>query len=221
LTVQRGVCYTMPMTKKRAFFIIKAILFSIFALGIALFAMPLMHQSEFYLFRILCFYVVVVLAGLFWAIALYYKLLSRMASDVLTRYDNIERILLDLRDGTKHFYREKRRAFRVKTDILAHFADKTTGDDFVKIHDISCDGAQLRTTRPLRAGDSVKLNIYLPLFPQPISSKAKVVWARPTKETKGASEIYNAGIEYTEMSDEDRERLIESINIINRMPRRK
>ena len=171
--------------------------------------------------KILIIYTIVVMAVLACVMVAFFVVLSRMVNTVARRYDDLERTLLGLRDGTKYFYLEKRRSFRIKTDMLAHFADKATGDDYVKIHDISYDGAFLKTTQGLKAGETVKLDIYLPFFPKPVYAEAKVIRASSTKEIKGMSAIFEIGAEFTKMSGDDREKLVESINILNRMPRRK
>jgi len=147
--------------------------------------------------------------------------LNRMASDVLVRYDDMERILLDIRDGTKHFYREKRQALRVKTDIIARFAGKVSGDDFIKISDISCDGALIKTAQALRSDEHLKLDIYLPYFPQPISVNANVIRVHATKETKGISAIFEAGLEFTDMPEGDRYKLMETLDLLTRTPYKK
>lgn len=206
--------------KHRNFFIIKAVLLSFGFVLLAIYAIPLTADSEFVMTKTLLLYIIFVITALFWTIAIIHRTYSETASEVMQKYDNIERILLDVRDGTKYFYREKRRSFRIKTDILARFADKSTGDDFVKISDISFEGAQLKTVRALRSGETVKLNIYLPFFSQPINVKARIARVRPTTELKGASAIIEAGIEYTDISDEDSEKLMETINILNRMSRK-
>ena len=205
----------------RKFFIIKAALISLLAFGVVFYIIPLVNTSEFFTLRAIFFALIIFGLALVWAIALFYRVLGRMTENTLGNLDKIERLLLDIRDGTKYFYREKRRSFRIKTDILARFADKAAGDDFVKIYALSYEGAHLKTTRLLKAGDSVKLSIYLPFFSQPIFATAKTMRVRPTKETKGVLPIYEAGLEYTDMPEQDSEKLIETINILSRMPRRK
>ena len=211
----------MGVIKVRKFFIIKAFLLSALSMGVIFYIIPLINASEFFTLKAIFFTLVILGIALFWAIALFYRALNSMAAETLLKYDNMERLLLDIRDGTKYFYREKRRSFRIKTDILACFTDKATGDDFVKIYDLSYEGALLKTTRLLRAGDTVKLNIYLPFFSQPIFASAKITRVRPTKETKGVLPIYETGLEYTDMPEPDSEKLIETINILSRMPRKK
>jgi hypothetical protein len=199
---------------------IKALLLSLGFVFLAAYIIPLGATSEFDMTKTLLLYTIFVITALFWTIAIVYKAYAATASEAIQKYENIERILLDLRDGTKYFFKEKRRSFRIKTDLLARFADKSTGDDFVKISDISHEGAQLKTVRALKRDDTVKLSIYLPFFSQPINAKARVTRARQTAELKGTSAIIDAGVEYIYLSDEDREKLVETINILSRMPRK-
>jgi hypothetical protein len=206
--------------KHKNFVIIKAALLSLAFILLLIYIIPLGASSEFDMTKTLFLYTIFIMTALFWTIAIAYKAYAATASEIIQKYDNIERLLLDLRDGTKYFFKEKRRSFRIKTDLLARFADKSTGDDFVKISDISHEGAQLRTVRVLKAGETLRLNIYLPFFSQPINAKVRVMRARHTAELKGTSAIFDTGVEYIELSDQDREKLVETINILSRMPRK-
>lgn len=207
--------------KHKNFFTIKAILFSIGLILLLIYIVPLSATAEFDMIKTLLLYIIFIITALFWTISIAYKAYAIASSETMQTYNNIERILLDLRDGTKKFYQEKRRSFRIKTDLLARFADKPTGDDFVKIIDISHEGAQLKTVRVLKLGETMKLNIYLPFFSQPINAKVRVMRVRPSTELKGISPVVEAGVEYIDLSDEDSEKLVETINILSRMSRKK
>lgn len=207
--------------KDRKFFLIKAILFSALALGIAFYTIPLIHESEFFMLKVIFFYLIILAVALFWAIAIFYKVLNKMTSDTMLKYDNMERILLDLRDGTKYFYREKRLSLRIKTDMIARFTGKNISHEFVKIVDIGCGGALLKTTQPMHEGEMVGLDIHLPFFSQPIHAEAVVKRVRSTKEFRGTSLVLEAGVEYAEISRPDREKLAETIDILSRIPRKK
>ncbi|MCM8761159.1 MAG: PilZ domain-containing protein [Candidatus Omnitrophica bacterium] len=207
--------------KGKKYFLIAAVLYSLIVLGAVFYAVNIGPSTEIFLLTSILIFLA--FTGIFtaWSLAAFHRNIELIASEMVTKYENIERLLIDIRDGTRYFYREKRRSFRIKTDILARFADgRQTGDDFLKIHDLSYDGALLKTTHQLKPGDTVKLAIYLPFFSEPITAKARIVRVRPTSETKGASAVYEAGIEFSDMSPIDNEKLIETVNILSKMSRK-
>lgn len=204
--------------KDKNFFISQAVLFSILSLLIGLYVLSMRPEAAILLTKTIFFYSIFVVVSLFWSIAIAYK---KISSEAFSKYDNLETLLLDIRDGTRYFYREKRKTFRVATDIIAKFADKAGSGEFIKIADISYEGALLKTTHEVKAGDALELNIYLPLFSQPIYVKAKVMRVKPTKETKGGAAIFEVGVEYADMFGPDREKLIETVNILHRSSRKK
>lgn len=204
-------------TKK--IFLAKAVVFSLLAILLFIYTMPLSYESEFLIFKLL--FLVMLIGGslLFWNIVIFYGAFDKMRSEFISKYENLERALLDIRDGTKYFYSEKRRSLRIKTDLSGRFPDKA--DEFLKIGDLGYRGALLKTTRPLKTGDTVKLEISLPFFSKPIFAKGRVARVNPTKETKGGLTVYDAGVEYTNLSDEDNEKLTETVTILGRAPRKK
>jgi len=148
---------------------------------------------------------------IFWFIAKIYTV------RILSKYRDMEKLLFDIRDGTRSFYTEKRRARRVKTDISAKLIEKGAKEN-IKILNLSHTGALLKTTKKLQLDRVIALNIYLPLFPQPIDVKAKVVRIINPETVSGnavsKTPFINAGIEFINMSKIDRERLIETINLL-------
>jgi hypothetical protein len=191
------------------------------ALGASFHIINTSPDAELSALKAILFFVILASAAILFLLGLLYNAIVSDTGGLILKYDDFLRVLLDIRDGTKYFYKEKRRSFRIKSDILAQFEDKTTGDDFLKIYDLSFEGALIKTTRAICAGDPVQLKIYLPFFSEPISAKANVTRVRPTKETKDTKTVYAAGVEYRYMSKLDTEKLIETINIINRMGRKK
>lgn len=218
LTCGYFICYTMATMKDKNFFLANALLFSILSLFVGLYILSLRPEAALSLTKAIFFYALLVIVSLFWTIAIAYK---KISSDAFSKYDNLETLLLDIRDGTRYFYREKRKTFRVATDIIARFANKISGDEFIKIGDISYEGALLKTTHEVKVGDILELNIYLPLFSQPIYVKANVMRVKLTKETKGGSAIFEVGVEYADMFGPDREKLIETVNILHKSGRKK
>jgi len=202
--------------KNRNLFIAAAALVS---LGFALmvfridFADP---ASSSYLTKIVFFYVSLVIAALLFLAILAYNALAEMASQNVRKYDRVELILLDMRDGTKRFYMEKRRSFRMNTDMLARFTDKGTEDDFVHIGNISRHGLQVSTTRVLVAGETIGLHIYLPLFPKPIPVKIRIAWVRPTSQAKEGKKVFEVGVEFKDITVGDRGKVDETIKALKR-----
>jgi hypothetical protein len=207
--------------KKMRFFLIKIVLLVVFAICIALYARLLLRESEYSTLKIVAFLVIVVTVALSWAFIMFYKLANRIESDTLLKLENMDRMLQEIRDGTKHLFKEKRQAFRVKTDMIARFTDRVLGDDFVKISDISFNGAFIKTAHELHTAEHIKLDIHLPFFPQPISVKAKVIRVQTTKEIKGASALFEAGVTFTDISAHDRQKLIETIDLLVRTSQKK
>ncbi|MCX5679678.1 MAG: PilZ domain-containing protein, partial [Candidatus Omnitrophica bacterium] len=115
-----------------------------------------------------------------------YRYIRLKHSVILDRLDNVERLLLDIRDGAKNFYKEKRESLRFSKHMLA----KLSGDSKEKFSDIlniSYGGALLRTRRNLKIGDIMEMSIFLSLYPEPINVKLKVVNIR-SDSTLGKNE---------------------------------
>jgi len=73
--------------------------------------------------------------------------------------------------------------------------------------DISPDGLFLRTTKPLTAGESVRLRLHLPTMPRPFHCQARIVRIerRPNGEVRGV------GVQFVDLSAEQRRELIEHL----------
>lgn len=162
-------------------------------------------------FKIFFAYILVALAFLSWLIFKVYKQVFLLSSDIANTCADLEKLLLDLRDGTKTFYREKRKFVRAKDGILAKIAGQVS-DELIKVLDISYEGALLRTTQQLKSQDTIDLNIYLPIFPQPIEVKAKVIRVIPAKiESQPPS--FDVGVKFLNISPPDKEKLIETVDL--------
>jgi hypothetical protein len=200
--------------KNKNLFIVAALVVS---LGFALIIFqihPVDLESVLYLVKVVFIYVGLVIAALFCMIILTYSTLAEMSSKTMRKYDNVEHILLDMRDGTRLFHQEKRRLLRIKIDISARFTDKSAEDDYVSVTDISGNGLRMRTTRVLKAGDVIGFNMHLPLFAKPIHVKAEVIAVRATAETKWDTTVFEAGVEYRGMSLSDKEKLSNTLRIL-------
>jgi len=122
--------------------------------------------------------------------------------------------LVDIRDGTKNFYKEKRKSPRVRGDITAIIEKKKT-KNLIKVIDVSYEGALLRTHNPFKVGQTIELGMRLPLYAQPIDVKAKVV--RIAEAAYGSGEKpsdFDMGVEYLAINRFDKERLNETIDTL-------
>ena len=202
--------------KNKNFFIVAVALVS-FGFSLLVFQIdPADPASLFYLTKIGFLYASLVMAALLCIAILVYNALAEMASQAVLKYDRVERILLDIRDGTKIFYREKRRSFRMNADMLARFTDKGTEDDFVRIGNISHHGLKVSTTRVLVAGETIGLYIYLPLFSKPIPVKIRIARVRPTSQVREGKEVFEAGVEFKDITVGDKEKVDETIKALKR-----
>ena len=58
------------------------------------------------------------------------------------------------------------------------------------------------------------MNLYLPLFPQPVNVRVKVVRSIPEGDEK--SGIYNVGVKYLDMPKPERDKLVETLDLLNK-----
>jgi len=128
------------------------------------------------------------------------------------KLDNLERLLQDLRDGTKKFYRERRRFPRQKFDISAKIVGRGSGE-VIKVLEISYSGALLRSNQAFAPDETIELNLYLPLFAEPVDIKARVV---RVAAVQGMASTFNVGVEFLDISSSDKDRLIETIQTFNK-----
>jgi hypothetical protein len=192
-----------------------AISFSFVSLLLCLYVLFLDKTSGIALFKIGFMYLMSIAIFFLWATFLIYKNASVIAANILDKYNASEKLLIDLRDGTKRFYSEKRKSYRVKADMTAQLLTKGV-NDFIKTVDLSYDGAQLRTTREFQIGDVIGLNLYLPSYAKPINVRVKVMRVIPEKSTDGKPASYNVGVKYLEMPPDDRAKLTETLGSLDK-----
>lgn len=205
-----SLVYTGMETQKRSIYL--AVPFLIAGLIYILFLLSVNLGSEFLIIKIGFIFIIIALVLLFWHVTSGYKKISASISEGSNRYGNLERLLLDIRDGKKTFFNEKRRFARYSDTISAKIAGSDT--EILKILNISSGGVLLRTSRKFEENQIINLNIYLPLFPQPINVKAKVIRVAPC-ETKGKSSGFKMGIKYLTINEPDREKLTETLKYLS------
>lgn len=145
-----------------------------------------------------------------------YQRIYRLFNDFFNQYENIEKLLLDLRDGTKKFYKEKRKFMRVRNGITAKINELEDADS-IKVEDISNGGALLVSAERLKEGQIIHLKIKLPLFAQPIEVRAKIVRVIEVKSQAQESQ-YKIGIEFIDMISPDKDKLRETVYVLNKYP---
>ena len=165
-----------------------------------------------FLAKVATAYLIVIVVSLMWFLSAGSKQLSGLGAKIADNVEGSQQLLLDLRDGTKRFYKDRRRSLRVRTDITAQLAYDDV-HDYIKTIDLSYGGALLKTSRRLKVGDIVELDLFLPLFPQPVHIRVLVVRVCPD-ETGGQAGIFQVGVKYLEMPKDVRRKLIETLDAL-------
>lgn len=73
---------------------------------------------------------------------------------------------------------------------------------------ISTGGLCFLSTDFLKEGTQPSLTFNLPDDPSPVVCKARIIWCRPFKTDP---ELYETGFQFTEISDEDRQRVADFV----------
>jgi len=141
---------------------------------------------------------------------------AHLNKKVLEQYDNLEKLLIDLRDGTQKFHKEKRRFDRKDCVMMAKLPNDQDAE-LVKVIDISYTGALLRTAKTFTVGDNISISLYLPIFAQPIEVAGFV--ARVDSGIDDTRKpCFDIGVEFHNISPKDKEKLIEAVDLINKHP---
>jgi len=158
--------------------------------------------------------VAAIFGALIWGAYILYNHLRSKYLEVLDKFNNLERVLLDIRDGTKNFYREKRNYPRVQ----GHISAKLKGsDEILQVDNISYAGAMLQIDQEFKKGDVINLEIFLPIFPQPITAKSQVVnVSAVTEDAAKGRPKFKVGVEFIGMSSSDKDKLAETVAILNK-----
>ena len=150
-----------------------------------------------------CFFIILaILSFLFW------KLIS-FSSEISQKYDNLEKLLFDIRDGTNAFHKERRKGIRLEDEIYAKISGK---EENCKVINIGEGGILLRTSAELEIGASADLKIFIPIFPQPIDIKTKVVRVNSVSGTNTMS--FDVGMEFLGLNQNDKKKIAEWLGIV-------
>jgi len=179
---------------------------------IGVYVLSLTKEAAFIISKATLAYLLLVIVFLTWSFIERHRI-KALSQKILRKYEHLEQLMLDIRDGTKKFHNEKRKFSRKNCVMLAKMPG-TGENEFIKVLDISYTGALLRTAHSFRHGDEIKFNLYLPIFAQPINIMAKIVRIDPGKD-EDRSACFDIGIEYLEMAPLDKEKLVEAVNLLN------
>lgn len=96
---------------------------------------------------------------------------------------------------------ERRQHGRIHTYHLVKYKVMSGGAEaqpiLASLADIGGGGICLRSQEALQVGALVQVSINLPQFPHPVTSTAKVVWAKKIKNT----ETFEAGLQFVDIED--------------------
>jgi len=106
---------------------------------------------------------------------------------------------------------EKRKFIRIAAPLVVVY--KSVGKTFASkktiAKDFSEDGIRFPVYEKLKVGAPLELHIELPFDTIPIFAKGRVVWSKALSSEEG-SEIYDAGVQFTQMQAFDRKRLTQA-----------
>ena len=196
--------------KDNTILIIFSVIFMIgLVIGAAIFiARPPAGDQIIFMFKYAFIYIILTLIALLFLTVT----LSINMRRLYREHSNMERLLFDIRDGGKSVFEEKRRTDRIYGEMGARIYTKDYEEN-CEVLNASHTGALLRCSRELQQNTVVRLKIYLPIFPQPIDANARVV--RSTiKEEPRKPPTFDVAVEYTTISNIDREKLIETIDML-------
>lgn len=129
------------------------------------------------------------------------------------KQDNLEKVLFDMRDGKKDAHIEKRQVGRIYGEMAARIHTDDF-EEYAEVLNTGYHGALLRCARDFQQGMIIGLKMYLPIFPQPIDIKARVLRSVVLQDP-GKAPAYDIAVEYTAISNIDKEKLVETIDVLH------
>ncbi|MFA5060309.1 MAG: PilZ domain-containing protein [Candidatus Omnitrophota bacterium] len=104
---------------------------------------------------------------------------------------------------------ERRKFVRlnVNVDINYTVVSSSGGSQKGRSRNIGAGGICLLINTEVHAGDLVKLDISLPDDPPTISANGRIAWVKPFTVASEKNKRYDAGIEFTDISDDDRKKI--------------
>jgi hypothetical protein len=115
-------------------------------------------------------------------------------------------------DQSENFPKEKRRSPRVSGALVEYFISGDPGDPPPKkkafIKDLCIHGICIYIPSPVKEAAELCMDVFLFGSDIPVTAKGKVVW----QKLGGYFNFHNVGIEFTEISDDDRKTLEDHIS---------
>lgn len=108
----------------------------------------------------------------------------------------------------KRDVKERRKAQRLNIPLRMKYKLRTERGVLEEsiVQDISGGGIGLSLDKPLKKGSKLKVLIYFPDDPKPISAESQVVWCRKSRSKRKYT--YNIGIKHLRIVPADRERFV-------------
>jgi Tfp pilus assembly protein PilZ len=164
--------------------------------------------------KIAVFCSLLVVFSFLWLIVKIYRELVGLRRLISLEVNNLEDLLLDLRNGTKIFFKERRKFPRFKAGIHARISGE---EKLLKVLDLSLEGALLESETNFHLNDRIDLVVYLPFFPQPIVTKVKVVRISVARN-EGLKRLNTVGVEFQKINNSDKTKLKEAIYLLAKSP---
>lgn len=170
------------------------------------------NQPSIFSIEAMFTFILLALIFLYWTMSRLYTKLTSFTSEISKQYESIEKLLFDLRDGTNLFYKERRREQRLKEKIHVKIVGKEGSCNVMSVMNVSKGGMRLKTGSPLNIGSVENLKVFLPVFPQPIDVRAKVVRSLPV--TEGVLSYFDIGMEFLGISEDDKKDFTEWLKLV-------
>jgi len=131
-------------------------------------------------------------------------------SFMLDNTTQIRELLIDIRDGTKNFYKEKRKSTRLFHAVSVNYSiGGSQKPVLTKTKNIGEHGCFLKTQENIARGEILNLEIFLPTFPKPIAASAEAVFVA---DQKSHPNLYpGVGVKYLDIKKEDQLKIREYI----------
>lgn len=104
---------------------------------------------------------------------------------------------------------ERRKFIRLNINVEIKYAvvsDKSA-ERTAQTRDIGAGGICILADEPLKKGDVLDINFLLPEVPPNVHAKGRVAWIKPFSIASEQNIRYDTGIEFIDITDEDRKRV--------------
>lgn len=104
---------------------------------------------------------------------------------------------------------ERRKFIRLNINVEIKYAliSNATAERVAQTKDIGAGGICILADEPMKKGDILEINFLLPEVPPNVHAKGRVAWVKPFSIAGDKNTRYDTGIEFTDITDEDRKRI--------------